>query len=433
MSIAEPLGAPIGVAAPAGSQRLLAGLGPGATDLARHREIYPEPFRSKRARPELIDVVERSGLRGRGGGAFPTGAKLRAVAAGRRRPVVVINGAEGEPLSRKDAHLLAHAPHLVLDGAVLAAGLVGADDVHVSVDHLAGDALDAVDRAILARRSAGEVLGGACSLRPVPSHYVAGEETALVRHLDGGEAIPTGLTIKPFQKGLRGRPTLVLNVETAAHLAQVLLWGADWFREQGTTDHPGTALATVAGGIARPGVLEVPLGITLAELAGRAGGSPVKPKAVLLGGYFGSWVPARTAAGLPFANETLRPHGAAVGCGAVALLPEDACGVCESSRVLSWMAGQTAGQCGPCVHGLAAVADGFAALARGRGDVRTVDRLHRWAAQIDGRGACRFPDGVLRLLRSALDVFDDDVRRHLAHETCPPQAPILPTPPVPVR
>jgi NADH:ubiquinone oxidoreductase subunit F (NADH-binding) len=406
-------------AAPAGLPRLLAGVdrGGGATTLARHRLAYPAPPRAGGAREELVAAVERSGLRGRGGASFPTGIKLRAVSRGRRQPVVVVNGAEGEPRSGKDELLLTMAPHLVLDGAALAAAAVGATQVVVCVDQAAGAARESVGRA-LAERAHGEP-GVPVRLAAIPSRYVAGEETALVNWLNGGPALPTRTPPRPFERGVDGAPTLVDNVETLAHLAQVLRFGPGWFRQLGTDDEPGSALVTVSGAVDRPGVFEVPIGARLGELVDRAGGPTGGPPAVLVGGYFGSWLRRDQAAAARLSNADLRRAGASLGCGAVVVLGERGCGLGETARILDWLAGQSAGQCGPCVYGLAAVARTTAALHDGAAGPLALDQLRRWAGQIDGRGACRLPDGAMRLLRSMLDVFAVEIHDHLRARHCP--------------
>jgi NADH:ubiquinone oxidoreductase subunit F (NADH-binding) len=345
--------------------------------------------------------------------------------------VVVVNGAEGEPASGKDKLLLETAPHLVLDGALLAAAAVGAEQVIVCVDHSASAALGAVTRALAERpRAAGAV---EVRLAPVPSRYVAGEETALVHWLNGGPATPTRTPPRPFQRGVGGRPTLVDNVETLAHLAQVLRFGPDWFRQLGTPDEPGSALVTLSGAVARPGVYELPMGVRLADVLGLAG--PLAGVgAVLVGGYFGSWLGAGDAGHARLCNGSLRPLGAGLGCGAIVVLAEGACGLDETARILTWLAGQTAGQCGPCVHGLAAIAGTVAQLRDGRAGGDALARLQRWAGQVEGRGGCRMPDGAVRLLRSALHVFAGEVQRHLAGRPCAGVAGVgAPAVPVPAR
>jgi NADH:ubiquinone oxidoreductase subunit F (NADH-binding) len=394
--------------------RLLAG--PSA-DIAAHRRQYPAPPLSARPLGDITTAVERSGLRGRGGAGFPTGRKLRAVAergSRMRRPVVVINASEGEPASKKDVILLTRHPHLVLDGALLAAAAVGAAEVVVCVDRHATTALRSV-RAAIADRGRTEPSAQRIRVAAIPHHYVAGEETALVHWLNGGEAKPTVRPPRPFEAGVGGRPTLVDNVETLAHLAQIVRWGPDWFRQHGTADEPGTMLVTVTGAVERVGVHEVPVGARLSTVIRAAGGSLTNASAVLVGGYFGAWLSTQQARRTRLCDEDLRPLGAGLGCGAVIVLPKDACGLEETARIVGWLANESAGQCGSCVHGLAAIAGGTDDLFRGED---TVDRLLRWAGQVEGRGACHLPNGAVRLLRSGLTVFADEVERHRTGAGC---------------
>ena len=252
---------------------------------------------------------------------------------------------------------------------------------------------------------------------PSRTRFVAGEETALVRALNGGPAKPTFKPPLPFERGVRGAPTLVQNAETLAHVALIARFGPAWFREVGTREEPGTALVTISGAIRRPGVYEVALGTPLAELVADAGGPTETPRAFLVGGYFGTWVPAAQAGSLALSAAGLRPAGAALGAGAIVVLPASACGVAETARVVGYLAAESAGQCGPCVHGLAAIAGALGQLARCEGtDVRP--RLERWLEQVHGRGACRHPDGAGRFVASALDVFADEVRHHQRHRRC---------------
>jgi len=412
-----------------GGARLLALLPPDGSPLPlrEHRRVHPRPpDPGRRPAGELIEIVETSGLRGRGGGSFPTGAKLRAVSERGRRPVVVVNGCEGEPASGKDALLLTRLPHLVLDGAALAAAAVGAREIVVCVKRGAENVAGRLDGALAERRSEG---GPPLRVAQVPERYVAGEETALVHWLNGGPAKPTLVPPRPFESGVGGRPTLVQNVETLAHVAQIFAFGAEWFRCAGTAKEPGTMLLSVSGGVLAPGFFEVPWGIPLADVLDAAGtAGPLS--AVLLGGCGGSWISSDAAASLRLTEGDLRPLGASVGCGAIVALPSKQCGLLETARVLEWLAAETAGQCGPCVHGLAALAGSVSALHDGRHTRRERDRLRRWASDISGRGACHHPDGALRLLRSALTVFADDIERHSRRRSCPGagRPPALPLP-----
>jgi NADH:ubiquinone oxidoreductase subunit F (NADH-binding) len=343
---------------------------------------------------------------------------------------VVINGSEGEPASAKDRVLLTRVPHLVLDGALAAAAATGAADVILCLDRHDHAAIGAVEGALADRARAGEPTEG-MRIATMPNRFVAGEESALVNLLNGGDAKPTAKPPRVFERGVDGRPTLVINVETAAHLAQIVQWGPAWFRTCGTVDEPGTMLATISGAVRHPGVVELALGTSVVDAVRAAGGSTRPPTAILLGGYYGSWLSATDAGTAVLTNASLRPLDAALGCGSIVVVPEDCCGLAETARLLAWMSAQSAGQCGPCVHGLAALAEAMHQLAAGRPRPDTPAQLRRWADMIDGRGACSLPDGAARLVRSTLRAFDADIEHHLCHGPCWRTAnrPLLPTPP----
>ncbi len=417
-----------------GLPRLLAGIRAReplslAEHLAQHGPLPPGLWRRS---PGLIELVDASGLRGRGGGSFPTGAKLRAVAAQRRRPVVVVNALEGEPLSGKDKVLLRHLPQLVLDGAVAAAASLGAREAIVALCETAGPERRVRAAAIADREGAAIDPGVALSLAPVPPGFVSGEETALVHFLNGGPAQPTARPPLPFQRGVGGAPTLVLNAETAAQLALIARFGPDWFRELGTSEEPGSVLVTVSGGVEHPGVFERALGTPLASLIEAAGGFSEPPQALLIGGYFGTWVSEAAARPLALSELALRGAGARLGAGAIAVLPASSCGLAETARVARYLAGQSARQCGPCMYGLDALAHELEAVAAGgrarspRGELRR--ELPRLLAIVDGRGACRHPDGAVRFIASSLELFADDFEQHLRGAPCGRRGGVLPVP-----
>ena len=397
-------------APPAQLPRLLAGVREDGEParLAEHLASYGAP--PLHASADLIDAVAASGLTGRGGAAFPTAKKMRAVAERRGQKFVVANGAEGELLSRKDKALLAGVPHLVLDGAALAASAVGAREVVVAVGESA-----ARERAVLAQtldeRSRRRLDRVGFRAAAVPDGFVVGEETALLASLCGRAAKPTFVPPRPAERGLRGRPTLVQNVETLAHLALIARYGPEWFRELGTADEPGSALVTASGAVARPGVYEIGLGLPVRELVAWAGGRSEPVQAYLIGGYFGSWVAAADAEQAALLESELAPLGASLGARTIFALPARVCGIVETARVARYLAGESAGQCGPCVHGLAAIAEGLERLVAGR-DRTDLPRIERWLQQVRGRGACRHPDGTVRLVASALDVFAAEVEQH---------------------
>jgi NADH:ubiquinone oxidoreductase subunit F (NADH-binding) len=390
--------------------------------LAGHLERYgPLPPLDGRTR-SLLAEIERSGLAGRGGAGFPTHVKLRAVAS-RRSPVLVANGTEGEPASAKDKALMGHNPHLVIDGVLAAATAIGAREAIVALSRGARATENRLRRALAERPAA------ALRLVAVPDRFVAGDESALVHWLNGGPAKPTFTPPRPFEKGVGGRPTLVQNVETLANIALVARFGAEWFRRAGTDAEPGTVLATVRGAVSRPGVVETELGTPIRDIVDRCGGCTAPPQALLLGGYFGSWLPAEDAIDLPLATEALRPHGASLGARTIAVLGRDGCGIAESARIARYLAGESAGQCGPCIFGLPAMADALERIASGGDSVpAALERLPRLQAQIMRRGACHHPDGAASLVASAIRVFAAEVDLHRRGLCSAPHAdPLLPT------
>jgi len=406
---------PAAAAAP-GAHRLLppAGQEPGA-DLAAHARAHGPLPRARRGRA-LIEEIRSAGLTGRGGAAFPVAVKMTAVAAGRGRPVVVGNGAEGEPASHKDKHLLWVSPHLVLDGLLLAARAVGARRAYLYAHR--GDRLHRRLAEALAQRSAAGWDAIAVTLVAAPPRFLAGEESALASRVAGGPARPTFKHPRVVERGVGGAPTLVQNVETLGHVALIARHGAAWFRQAGTAAEPGTMLVTAhrADGASR--VSEVPLSTPLASVL-ELGREPAQ--AVLAGGYHGAWIPAAQAAALPLANAALRPAGASLGAGVLAALPPGRCGLAETARVLRYLAAESAGQCGPCLNGLPRIAAAFTELAGPAPGPRCLPDLERWSGLVTGRGACHHPDGTVRLVASALRVFRGEIDAHL-HGRCPAAA-----------
>ncbi|HEX3493553.1 MAG TPA: NADH-ubiquinone oxidoreductase-F iron-sulfur binding region domain-containing protein [Streptosporangiaceae bacterium] len=387
--------------------------------LGQHLDLYGPLPSGRPGHPDprsLIDAVAAAGLTGRGGAGFPTGTKLRAVAGRRGQAVVVANGMESEPASEKDQALLARAPHLVLDGAALAARAVGAQTVHICLDRTRRRQADEVIRAITERWEA-RLDEAQFLVHELPHRYVSSEETALVRWLNGGEARPTATPPRPYERGVERAPTLVDNVETLAHIGLIARYGPRWFREAGQPDAPGTMLVTTAGAVRQPGVYEIESGTSVGQVLTLADAADIG--AVLIGGYFGTWHDPRQVAGLPLTAAGLRPAGAAPGAGVLFALAAGRCGVAETARVLGYLARQSAQQCGPCRFGLPAIATDFAQLAAGRPEGNVLGRLERRLGVIEGRGACRHPDGAVRLAGSALTAFADDIRAHAARRPCP--------------
>ena len=378
---------------------------------ALHGElIVPRPKDAEHFAPAMLEQIQLSGLTGRGGGGFPTATKLRTVAGQRRRTHLAINVMEGEPAAQKDTVLACFAPHLILDGAEILAAVIGASAVSVCVardNRAAFDSLSAALSERPARRG-----GVNFELEVLPARYIGGEESALVHWLDGGLAMPTFRPTKPGKLMIRNRQTVVDNAETAASIALIARHGGAWFAQSGL----GSCLVTISGAVRDPGVFEVALGASLAEVIAQA--RPVgRVTGILLGGYGGTFVGPDAVTAL-YSREGLRPFGASPGAGVIVVFDESTCGITETARIARWMANESAGQCGPCIFGLPAVADDLENLATARGDGRTEAQLRRRLETIAGRGACAHPDGVIRMVRSALAVFSADLASHTASRGC---------------
>ncbi|MFF3623296.1 NADH-ubiquinone oxidoreductase-F iron-sulfur binding region domain-containing protein [Streptomyces sp. NPDC002467] len=345
----------------------------------------------------LLRHLDASGLRGRGGAGFPAAVKLRAVRDRGGVPVVVANGEEGEPGSVKDRWLLRARPHLVLDGLAHAAAITGAVRGYV---YLSDPEAGASVRRALAERAPHLPV----EVVETDHTYVAGEESAVVRRIDGGPALPTSKPPRPFERGVGGAPTLVSNVETLARIAL-------------TAAHPGlrrviarSTLVTLSGGHSEPVLAEAPYGVPLRTLAAWHG-TPA-PGGALMGGLFGGLVDAR-ALDLPLEPGALAAAGTALGCGAIRFLAAGACPVATAADAVGHLAAESARQCGVCVSGTAAIRDTVHALAAGTAGPDATARLERWSQTLPGRGACGLLDAAAATAGSLLRAFPERVRSHL--------------------
>ncbi|MCU1676212.1 MAG: hypothetical protein JWM93_970 [Frankiales bacterium] len=375
---------------------------------------------------ELEWLVSSAGLDGRGGAGFPAARKLAATGTAAARtqagvPVVIVNASESEPASRKDRTLLCARPHLVLDGAAAAAHALGAPTVHVVLHD--PDVHWAIDAAIRERR---QYAVGDPEWRVVRTggSYVAGESSAVAAAVEGAKALPRFASVPLAVRGVHGRPTLVQNAETLAQLAVITRHAADDGRPV------PTRLVTLSGGVAAPGtVVEVTAPVTVGEVLAAAGGLTAPPAAVLVGGYAGTWVVGADAWALPLEPTALAAAGVRLGCGLLGVLPAGACGIGAAADIARWLAGESAGQCGPCRLGLPDLADALLQLAGPHGRRRDVRDVERLLPAVDGRGACRHPDGVVGMVRSALSVFGDEVVAHTKRGVCQrPRAAVFPLP-----
>ncbi|WP_063064178.1 NADH-ubiquinone oxidoreductase-F iron-sulfur binding region domain-containing protein [Nocardia violaceofusca] len=337
----------------------------------------------------LPEMLAAAGLRGRGGANFPTAAKLELAA--RHRAELIVNACDGEWDSAKDAWVVAHHLPEVLDGA----RRITAQRVRVAA-HRGSRTLAVLEAA------------GVDTLA-VPRRYVSSEESALVRLAHGGPARPV-MRFEPITGGgrdPRGRrlaPTLVLNVETVWRIQQIAEYGPGWFRSYGTADEPGPRLVTVADGVRAPGVHAAEAGLPVSEILDRAGGLTASPQALWVNGLSGGFLPAEARHTL-WSRSTLAPFGLGPGVGTFRVLAAGSDPWQVVLSALTYAAGESAGQCGPCMFGLPALRDDLSDLLERRASAATAERLLRRLTRVPGRGACRFPDGVARFLASALDVF----------------------------
>lgn len=375
--------------------RLLAG--PGYAALPAHRRRFPPPV----DRP-LDDLIHRTaGLTGRGGAAFPVSQKLFAVGtAADTGRVVLINWCEGDPTAGKDRALAEQSPHLVLDGAIVAASALGARRVLIAA-HAGGVILQRIRAAVAERTDAAGI-----ELLSVPPRFVASEGTSLVAFANIGDARPLGRRSRIWERGVDGRPTLLLNAETSARLAVLAAHGPALLSGIGDPADPGTVLITVAGRVPTPRVLEVPTDLPLGPVLRDAGATGW----VLVGGLAGGWTTVDRLSDRTPSAASLAAVGLRRGVGSISVIG-DGCVLTETTRITRYLADASAGRCGPCMFGLPVVADDLAALTHG--DASALERLQRRLPVIDGRGGCAHPDGAVALAGSALGALLGPARSHL--------------------
>lgn len=350
----------------------------------------------------LAHLLDAAGLTGRGGAAFPTGTKVAAAVAGDAD--LVVNACDGEIGAAKDGWVVAHHLAELVEGA----SLVSAGRPVRYAAHR-GSA------------TAAALLATGLPMLEAPPRYVSSEESALISLAHGGLARPMTKR-RPFVRGgadsdgRRIRPTVVLNAETVWRVSQVARFGADWFRAHGTPADPGPRLVTLNTPTARGIVVETQAGVPLSHLLDLVGGLPAEVPAVLVGGLGGSFIRTAEVPGLRWSSVDLARVRASMGPGVIEVPHADDCPLQLVDRLLTYAAGESAGQCGPCMFGLPALAADWRALLGG--DPAAYARVRGRAGLLAGRGACRFPDGIARFTASALVVFADHIGEHQAGR-CP--------------
>ena len=385
----------------------------------------------------LVELVTASGLRGRGGGGFPTGRKWAGIrAAGPGRRFAVCNAAEGEPGTFKDRALLRHDPYRVLEGLAIAGYAVGAEAAYLATKASYAREAERLARALEEVHEAGFFADLTITLVLGPDEYLFGEEKALLEVIEGNDPLPR--LLPPYEHGLfatdiqtgwqavdapagvgqaqgRGQPnpTLVNNVETLAHVPRIVVEGAEWFRATGTPESPGTTVATVVGDVQRPFVGEVELGTPLSELLARAGGP--HPGRRLVAAFSGVANPVITADHFeaPVSYEGLAAAGSGLGSAGFVVYDDTACMV-EVARTLSrFLYVESCGQCRSCKFGCGDITRNLDALMEGTGTEQHIEVIGARLLSVTDQTRCFLAAEEQALVSSVLRAFPEEFARHL--------------------
>jgi NADH:ubiquinone oxidoreductase subunit F (NADH-binding) len=387
-----------------------------------------------------IEVLTASGLRGRGGGGFPTGRKWSGVASQRAtRRYVVCNGAEGEPGTFKDRSLLRANPYQLVEGLIIAAFAVGADEAFICVKASFEQEIAAVTRAVQEFQSAGICSDCTVNIVAGPDEYLFGEEKAMLEVIEGKPPLPRwfpphehGLFAsgpqegweagsgRPGDDGAGANPTVVNNVETLSNVPHILARGAEWFRSMGTQQSPGTIIATVVGDVIAPDIGEVELGTPLGAVID-AVGSGVAPGRTVKAVFSGVANPVVTAAHLdtPLTYEAFASIGSGLGAAGFIVYDDTACMVDAAYRFSRFLSVESCGQCPPCKIGSGEITSRLARIEAGVGSDDDVDAIRAWLTRVTDGNRCYLPVEERLVVSSILDAFADEFAEHIAAERCP--------------
>lgn len=373
-------------------------LGETRQNFANHSKLNIQTtFGSAVQADEFVSIVDTSGLTGHGGAHFPVARKLRSAMQSQAGGTVVANAAEGEPGSAKDAALWQFRPHLVIDGMLIAAQLINASRLVVWIHNDERASHRSIVDALKEREAAG--LAVQIEILTMPPRYISGENSSVIAGVRGEKIAPRFRLDKARPWGPANPAILSHNSETLARLAMVRKYGVEAAKY-----HLLTSI-----GMDRRTVIEASSSDTYAHLLTQIEGNPP----TLFGGYGATWMPWDSVKNLQCDPATLRATGLSFGAGIIGVLPQESCPIIETGRVLTWMAGQSARQCGPCFQGLADIAQRWNALSRKSISPDEYHTMQMRIGLIPGRGGCAHPDGTIRLARSALTLFGDEVENHL--------------------
>jgi NADH-quinone oxidoreductase subunit F len=378
---------------------------------------------------ELIDIVKRSGLRGRGGAGFPAGSKWAFMPKDPAVPkIVAVNTDEGEPGTFKDRQLVERDPHQIIEGVIIASYAVGAHRAYVyirgefflGVKRWIKAIADAYERGFLGKNILGSGFDLDLSVHRGAGAYICGEETAMLESLEGKPGNPRLKPPYPAQVGLFGLPTLVHNIETLACIPHIVLRGPEWFASIGTAESKGPKMFCVSGHVNRPGNYELPLGTTLREIiyehaGGIRDGRPLK--AVIPGG---ASTPVLTAdqVDVPMAFETLVEAGTQLGTGAIIVMDDTTCMVEVARRLTRFFAHESCGRCVPCRLGSQRLYETLDRIEHGRGLPDDIERVLDIAQGADGLTFCPMGSALVNPARSTIRRFRDEYEFHIRNKRC---------------
>jgi len=377
----------------------------------------------------IIAELGAAGLRGRGGAAFPTGAKMQAVggsAEGQR--YVICNADEGEPGTFKDRFIMTHIPFQLLEGMTIAAYAVGSAKGYIYIRHEYPEAQETMRRSIAAARAAGLLGSNICGSRfdfeleifSGAGSYLCGEETALLSSIEGKKGRPRLKPPYPTESGLWGKPTLINNVETLANIAPIIDRGAAWYRSLGTADSPGTKLISLSGDVTRRGLYEVPFGTTFRQIIQDYGGGMKngrRLKAVNIGGASGVLVPAWEL-DCPLEYSACAQRGITIGSGAVFVMDDTRSIITNVRNRVEFFLHESCGKCTPCREGLRQAGRIIHRLLDGTAGLDDIDNLERYTRTMQNAAFCGLGQAAGNSLISSLHYFRQEYKA-LAQENLP--------------
>jgi NADH:ubiquinone oxidoreductase subunit F (NADH-binding) len=404
-------------------------------DAYRGRGGYQALTKALKTTPEeVINLISEAGLRGRGGAGFPTGKKWALTRECAEQPrYFVMNGGEDEPGSKKDRVLMEYLPHLVVEGAIIAAYAVGAAKVFLYINARYDAATQSITNALAEAKSAGycgqNIVGSGFTLDieiiPAPHNYVAGEDTAALEVIEGKAPLPRQKPPFPVTVGLFGKPTSVNNVETVANVAPIILHGVDWYRRFGTPESPGTMIFSLGDDVKRPGIYELPYGTTLRTLIEACGGGTrddKKIKAIMPAAPSSAFLPANKI-DTPLEPNSMRQAGSTLGCGVVRVISEGTCMVEEVLRISEFFTAESCGQCPACRMETNTLTALLKKVQQGQGGQPILEQFGKILAFNKGKGFCNLIAMPGPPIESAIKLFPDDFAAHLNSGRCPASQP----------